>query len=68
MQTAGMEMDLDGGLFQLNGLSGYVLKPEILRSGNIALADMLKGLRSSLIGIQLPLTYLISLHFIYPKL
>lgn len=29
-QTAGMEMDLNDGLFTQNGCSGYVLKPEIL--------------------------------------
>ncbi len=30
-QTAGMEMDLNDGLFNRNGCSGYILKPEILR-------------------------------------
>uniref|UniRef100_A0A8C1VUX2 Phosphoinositide phospholipase C n=1 Tax=Cyprinus carpio TaxID=7962 RepID=A0A8C1VUX2_CYPCA len=29
-QTAGMEMDLNDGLFTQNGCSGYILKPEIL--------------------------------------
>uniref|UniRef100_A0A8C2HE98 Phosphoinositide phospholipase C n=1 Tax=Cyprinus carpio TaxID=7962 RepID=A0A8C2HE98_CYPCA len=29
-QTAGMEMDLNDGLFTQNGSSGYILKPEIL--------------------------------------
>ncbi|XP_048050214.1 1-phosphatidylinositol 4,5-bisphosphate phosphodiesterase delta-4 [Megalobrama amblycephala] len=31
-QTAGMEMDLNDGLFTQNGRSGYVIKPEILRN------------------------------------
>ncbi|XP_056321647.1 1-phosphatidylinositol 4,5-bisphosphate phosphodiesterase delta-4 [Danio aesculapii] len=31
-QTAGMEMDLNDGLFSQNGCSGYVLKPEMLRN------------------------------------
>ncbi|XP_051998447.1 1-phosphatidylinositol 4,5-bisphosphate phosphodiesterase delta-4-like isoform X2 [Xyrauchen texanus] len=31
-QTAGMEMDLNDGLFSQNGHCGYVLKPEILRN------------------------------------
>uniref|UniRef100_A0A672MXZ6 Phosphoinositide phospholipase C n=1 Tax=Sinocyclocheilus grahami TaxID=75366 RepID=A0A672MXZ6_SINGR len=30
-QTAGMEMDLNDGLFTQNGYSGYILKSEILR-------------------------------------
>uniref|UniRef100_A0A671KSQ3 Phosphoinositide phospholipase C n=1 Tax=Sinocyclocheilus anshuiensis TaxID=1608454 RepID=A0A671KSQ3_9TELE len=30
-QTAGMEMDLNDGLFTQNGCSGYILKSEILR-------------------------------------
>ncbi|RXN31372.1 1-phosphatidylinositol 4,5-bisphosphate phosphodiesterase delta-4-like protein [Labeo rohita] len=30
-QTAGMEMDLNDGLFTQNSSSGYILKPEILR-------------------------------------
>ncbi|XP_073701389.1 1-phosphatidylinositol 4,5-bisphosphate phosphodiesterase delta-4 [Garra rufa] len=29
-QTAGLEMDLNDGLFTQNGCSGYILKPEIL--------------------------------------
>ncbi|KAI4878691.1 hypothetical protein NFI96_001026 [Prochilodus magdalenae] len=31
-QTAGLEMDLNDGLFSQNNRSGYVLKPEILRN------------------------------------
>ncbi|KAI4874670.1 hypothetical protein NFI96_010438 [Prochilodus magdalenae] len=32
-QTPGTEMDLNQGLFEQNGLSGYVLKPSYLRDG-----------------------------------
>ncbi|XP_036396616.1 1-phosphatidylinositol 4,5-bisphosphate phosphodiesterase delta-4-like [Megalops cyprinoides] len=31
-QTAGMEMDLNDGMFSQNGRCGYVLKPEFMRS------------------------------------
>ncbi|XP_038575976.1 1-phosphatidylinositol 4,5-bisphosphate phosphodiesterase delta-4-like isoform X1 [Micropterus salmoides] len=33
-QTAGLEMDLNDGLFRQNGCCGYVLKPEFMRDGN----------------------------------
>ncbi|XP_034042745.1 1-phosphatidylinositol 4,5-bisphosphate phosphodiesterase delta-4 [Thalassophryne amazonica] len=33
-QTAGMEMDLNDGLFRQNGYCGYVLKPDFMRDGN----------------------------------
>uniref|UniRef100_A0A3P8WIF6 Phosphoinositide phospholipase C n=1 Tax=Cynoglossus semilaevis TaxID=244447 RepID=A0A3P8WIF6_CYNSE len=33
-QTAGLEMDLNDGLFRQNGSSGFVLKPDFLRDGN----------------------------------
>ena len=33
LQTAGEDMDLVNGLFNINGQCGYVLKPEILRKG-----------------------------------
>ncbi|CAJ0602173.1 unnamed protein product [Cylicocyclus nassatus] len=33
MQTAGEELDLNDGLFRINGNCGYVLKPEILLKG-----------------------------------
>ncbi|XP_034741550.1 1-phosphatidylinositol 4,5-bisphosphate phosphodiesterase delta-4-like isoform X2 [Etheostoma cragini] len=33
-QTAGLEMDLNDGLFRQNGCCGYVLKPDFLRDGN----------------------------------
>uniref|UniRef100_A0A668AS48 Phosphoinositide phospholipase C n=2 Tax=Myripristis murdjan TaxID=586833 RepID=A0A668AS48_9TELE len=33
-QTAGLEMDLNDGLFSQNGCCGYVLKPEFMRDGN----------------------------------
>lgn len=31
-QTAGVEMDLNDGLFSQNGRCGYILKPEFMRS------------------------------------
>ncbi|XP_059198678.1 1-phosphatidylinositol 4,5-bisphosphate phosphodiesterase delta-4 [Centropristis striata] len=34
-QTAGLEMDLNDGLFRQNGCCGYVLKPDFMRDGNI---------------------------------
>ncbi|TKS67607.1 1-phosphatidylinositol 4,5-bisphosphate phosphodiesterase delta-4 [Collichthys lucidus] len=33
-QTAGLEMDLNDGLFRQNGCCGYVLKPDFMRDGN----------------------------------
>ncbi|XGW28975.1 hypothetical protein V3C99_008632 [Haemonchus contortus] len=33
MQTAGEELDLNSGLFRINGNCGYVLKPEMLLKG-----------------------------------
>ncbi|KAM9364131.1 1-phosphatidylinositol 4,5-bisphosphate phosphodiesterase delta-4 isoform 2-T2 [Pholidichthys leucotaenia] len=33
-QTAGLEMDLNDGLFRQNGCCGYILKPEFMRDGN----------------------------------
>lgn len=33
-QTAGLEMDLNDGLFGQNGSCGYVLKPDFMRDGN----------------------------------
>ncbi|KAM6986783.1 1-phosphatidylinositol 4,5-bisphosphate phosphodiesterase delta-4-like [Aplochiton taeniatus] len=36
-QTAGLEMDLNDGLFGQNGRCGYVLKPEFMRAGDTAL-------------------------------
>ncbi|XP_044073939.1 1-phosphatidylinositol 4,5-bisphosphate phosphodiesterase delta-4 [Siniperca chuatsi] len=33
-QTAGLEMDLNDGLFGQNGCCGYVLKPDFMRDGN----------------------------------
>ncbi|XP_067459092.1 1-phosphatidylinositol 4,5-bisphosphate phosphodiesterase delta-4 [Thunnus thynnus] len=33
-QTAGLEMDLNDGLFKQNGCCGYVLKPDFMRDGN----------------------------------
>lgn len=30
-QTAGLEMDLNDGLFRQNGCCGYVLKPDFMR-------------------------------------
>ncbi|MEQ2295530.1 1-phosphatidylinositol 4,5-bisphosphate phosphodiesterase delta-4 [Ameca splendens] len=33
-QTAGLEMDLNDGLFRQNGCSGYVLKPDFMRDGS----------------------------------
>ncbi|XP_041806200.1 1-phosphatidylinositol 4,5-bisphosphate phosphodiesterase delta-4 [Chelmon rostratus] len=33
-QTAGLEMDLNDGLFRQNGCCGYVLKPDFLRDAN----------------------------------
>lgn len=32
VQTAGLEMDLNDGMFSQNNCCGYVLKPEILRN------------------------------------
>ena len=40
-QTRGPMMDLNDGLFQLNGGSGYILKPEYLRNGKLLLTDLL---------------------------
>ncbi|XP_069554910.1 1-phosphatidylinositol 4,5-bisphosphate phosphodiesterase delta-4 isoform X2 [Brachyistius frenatus] len=33
-QTAGLEMDLNDGLFRQNGCCGFVLKPDFMRDGN----------------------------------
>lgn len=33
-QTAGLEMDLNDGLFAQNGCCGYILKPDFLRDAN----------------------------------
>uniref|UniRef100_A0A8C4I9S8 Phosphoinositide phospholipase C n=1 Tax=Dicentrarchus labrax TaxID=13489 RepID=A0A8C4I9S8_DICLA len=33
-QTAGLEMDLNDGLFRQNGCCGYVLKPDFMRDGS----------------------------------
>lgn len=33
-QTAGLEMDLNDGLFRQNGCCGYVLKPDFMRDAN----------------------------------
>lgn len=33
-QTAGLEMDLNDGLFRQNGCCGYVLKPDFLRDAD----------------------------------
>uniref|UniRef100_A0A3P9CBU2 Phosphoinositide phospholipase C n=1 Tax=Maylandia zebra TaxID=106582 RepID=A0A3P9CBU2_9CICH len=33
-QTAGLEMDLNDGLFRQNGCCGYVIKPDFMRDGN----------------------------------
>uniref|UniRef100_A0A8D0CS26 Phosphoinositide phospholipase C n=1 Tax=Sander lucioperca TaxID=283035 RepID=A0A8D0CS26_SANLU len=33
-QTAGLEMDLNDGLFRQNGCCGYVLKPDFMRDSN----------------------------------
>uniref|UniRef100_A0A8C8DQC6 Phosphoinositide phospholipase C n=1 Tax=Oryzias sinensis TaxID=183150 RepID=A0A8C8DQC6_9TELE len=33
-QTAGLEMDLNDGLFKQNGGCGYILKPDFMRDGN----------------------------------
>lgn len=33
MQTAGEDMDLINGFFQINGKTGYVIKPAILLNG-----------------------------------
>ncbi|XP_076016671.1 1-phosphatidylinositol 4,5-bisphosphate phosphodiesterase delta-4 [Genypterus blacodes] len=33
-QTAGLEMDLNDGLFRQNGCCGYVLKPDFMRDGD----------------------------------
>uniref|UniRef100_A0A3P9K7U3 Phosphoinositide phospholipase C n=1 Tax=Oryzias latipes TaxID=8090 RepID=A0A3P9K7U3_ORYLA len=33
-QTAGLEMDLNDGLFKQNGSCGYILKPDFMRDGN----------------------------------
>lgn len=33
-QTAGLEMDLNDGLFGQNGCCGYVLKPDFMRDAN----------------------------------
>uniref|UniRef100_A0A3Q4AQ27 Phosphoinositide phospholipase C n=1 Tax=Mola mola TaxID=94237 RepID=A0A3Q4AQ27_MOLML len=33
-QTAGLEMDLNDGLFRQNGCCGYVLKPDFMRNAN----------------------------------
>ncbi|KAM6934380.1 1-phosphatidylinositol 4,5-bisphosphate phosphodiesterase delta-4 [Xenentodon cancila] len=33
-QTAGLEMDLNDGLFRQNGCCGYILKPDFMRDGN----------------------------------
>ncbi|XP_073329643.1 1-phosphatidylinositol 4,5-bisphosphate phosphodiesterase delta-4 [Pagrus major] len=33
-QTAGLEMDLNDGLFRQNGRCGFVLKPDFMRDGN----------------------------------
>ncbi|XP_053184098.1 1-phosphatidylinositol 4,5-bisphosphate phosphodiesterase delta-4 [Scomber japonicus] len=33
-QRAGLEMDLNDGLFRQNGCCGYVLKPDFMRDGN----------------------------------
>ncbi|KAF7658139.1 hypothetical protein LDENG_00016650 [Lucifuga dentata] len=33
-QTAGLEMDLNDGLFRWNGCSGYILKPDFMRDSN----------------------------------
>ena len=34
-QTAGKSMDWNIGKFQQNGRSGYILKPDIMREGNL---------------------------------
>ena len=33
-QTTGKSMDFNDGKFLQNGLSGYILKPEIMREGD----------------------------------
>lgn len=33
-QTAGLEMDLNDGLFRQNGRCGFVLKPDFMRDGH----------------------------------
>ena len=34
-QTAGLEMDLNDGLFRQNNCCGYVLKPDFMRDSNV---------------------------------
>uniref|UniRef100_A0A673HHM1 Phosphoinositide phospholipase C n=1 Tax=Sinocyclocheilus rhinocerous TaxID=307959 RepID=A0A673HHM1_9TELE len=67
-QSAGMEMDLNDGLFTQNGCSGYILKPEILckrerlfdpenpkeRDGYHPLLFYVKVLNNVISGQQLP--------------
>jgi len=40
-QTPGSEMQLNHALFQSNGLSGYVLKPEFMRQGNVNISHVI---------------------------
>ncbi|CAK6963725.1 -phosphatidylinositol 4%2C5-bisphosphate phosphodiesterase delta-4 [Scomber scombrus] len=46
-QTAGLEMDLNDGLFRQNGCCGYVLKPDFMRDGNTQFSPDKQGERQN---------------------
>lgn len=57
-QTAGLEMDLNDGLFRQNGCCGYVLKPDFLRDADSQFSpenpEERRGYKPLRLSIQVP--------------